>query len=161
MAEEEDDSPLTSGDFHNIAQKQIMNAVFATLGESKMGWELVEPFFTSAREVCIGDFAENARLRLHTMRAEGETWVEAEEAFLGLSVADRDNGEEWLSETWWLSDIATADADRTEVLAVIAALERTIAKLNVWLANGGSAGGAEAPPAPDGDSPPASEDSHP
>jgi hypothetical protein len=152
MAEEEDDSPLTSGDFHNIAQKQIMNAVFATLGETKMGWEMVEPFFTAAREVCIGDFSENARLRLHTMRAEGETWVEAEEAFLGLSVADRDNGDEWLSETWWLSDIATADADRTEVQAVIAALERTIAKLNAWLANGGTQSG-EAPPPPEEDSP--------
>jgi hypothetical protein len=153
MAEEQDESPLTTGDFHNIAQKQIMNALFATLGESKMGWELVEPFFTAAREVCIGDFQENARVRLHTMRAEGETWVEAEEAFLGISVTDRDDNDEWLAATWWLSDIATADADRAEVQAVIAALERTVAKLNLWLESGGTAeDSAEAPPI--GDSPP-------
>ncbi|MEA3045667.1 MAG: hypothetical protein QOJ53_1946 [Sphingomonadales bacterium] len=152
MAEEEDDSPPTTGDFHNIAQKQIMNAVFATLGEAKLGWELVEPFFTAAREVCIGDFQENARVRLHTMRAEGDTWVEAEEAFVGISVADRDDNEEWLAATWWLSDIATADADRAEVQAVIAALERTIAKLNLWLESGETGGSAEAPP-PNGDSP--------
>jgi hypothetical protein len=146
MADEEDESPLTTGDFHNIAQKQIMNAVFATLGEAKMGWELVEPFFAAARAVCIGDFQENARVRLHTMRAEGETWVEAEEAFLGISVADRDDNEEWLAATWWLSDIATADADRGEVQAIVAALGRTIAKLNLWLENGGTGGPELEPP---------------
>jgi len=42
--EDDDDSPLTVGDFHNVAQKQILNAVFATLAESKMPWNLVEPF---------------------------------------------------------------------------------------------------------------------
>jgi NAD(P)-dependent dehydrogenase (short-subunit alcohol dehydrogenase family) len=138
-AEDEDDSALTAGDFHNIAQKQIMNAVFATLSESKMGWNLVAPFLEAGRAVCAGDFAENGRVSLHTMRAEGETWVEAEEAFLGISAADRETGEDWLAETYWLSDIATADANREDVEAAIAALERTIAKLNLWLENGGPA----------------------
>lgn len=138
-ATEQDDSALTAGDFHQIAQKQIMNAVFATLSESKMPWTLVEPFLDAAREVCAGDFAENGRITLHTMRAEGETWVEAEEAFLGIAVADRETGDDWLAETYWLSDVATAGADREDVLAVIAALGRTIAKLNVWLENGGPA----------------------
>ncbi|HEV2817890.1 MAG TPA: hypothetical protein VGW40_11805 [Allosphingosinicella sp.] len=138
-AEDQDDAALTAGDFHNIAQKQIMNAVFATLAESKMPWNLVAPFLEAAREVCAGDFAENGRISLHTMRAEGETWVEAEEAFLGIAVADRETGEEWLGETYWLSDIATAGATREDVEAVIAALERTIAKLNLWLENGGPA----------------------
>jgi len=133
---EADDSALTAGDFHTIAQKQIMNAVFATLSESKMPWNLVAPFLEAAREVCAGDFLENGRISLHTMRAEGETWVEAEEAFLGIAVADRETGEEWLGETYWLSDIATAGATREDVEAVIAALERTIAKLRLWLETG-------------------------
>jgi hypothetical protein len=144
---EPDDSPLTAGDFHQIAQKQIMNAVFATLSESKMPWNLVAPFLDAAREVCAGDFAENGRITLHTMRAEGETWVDAEEAFLGIAVADRETGDDWLAETYWLSDIATAGANREDVQAVIAALERTIAKLNAWLENGGWAKPTEPPEA--------------
>ena len=134
--EDDDDSPLTAGDFHNIAQKQVMNAAFATMAESKMPWNLVEPFLEAGRAVCAGDFTENARIRIHTQRAEGEDWVDAEEAFLGISVADRETGDEWLSETYWLSDLATADGDRAEVEAVIAGLERTIAKLREWLKTG-------------------------
>jgi len=146
MDEEKDDSPLTSADFHTVAQKQILNAVFAALAESKMDWSLIAPFLETAREVCAGDFQENARIRLHTMRAEGDDWVEAEEAFLGISVADRDSGGEWLSETYWLSDVATADGDRAQVRAIVAALERTIAKLNDWIANPpGDAAKAEPP----------------
>ena len=146
--EDDDDSPLTVGDFHMVAQKQVLNAVFATLADSKMSWNLVAPFLEAGRAVCAGDFAETARVRIHTQRAEGETWVEAEEAFLGITVTDRDDGEEWLSETYWLSDLAIADGSRNEVEAVIAGLERTIAKLREWLANGGSGGSAEAEPPP-------------
>jgi hypothetical protein len=142
---EQDDAALTAGDFHNFAQKQIMNAVFATLSEAKMGWNLVEPFLEAGRSVCAGDFAENGRVSLHTMRAEGETWVEAEEAFIGIAVADRETGEDWLAESYWLSEVATAGANREDVKAVIAALERTIAKLNLWLENGGSPAAAEPP----------------
>jgi hypothetical protein len=143
--EPEDDSALTAGDFHNIAQKQIMNAVFATLSETKMPWNLVAPFLEAAREVCAGEFAENGRVSLHSMRAEGETWVDAEEAYIGVSAADRETGEDWLAETYWLSDIATAGADREDVLAAIAALERTIAKLKAWLENGAPAAPARPP----------------
>ncbi len=149
MDEEKDESPLTSADFHTVAQKQILNAVFAALADGKMDWSLIAPFLETAREVCAGDFQENARIRLHTMRAEGDAWVEAEEAFLGISVAERDAGEEWLSETYWLSDVATADGDREQVKAIVAALERTIAKLNDWIANP-PAGPAAAEPAGEG-----------
>jgi hypothetical protein len=147
--QDDDDSPLNVGDFHQIAQKQILNAVFATLAESKMHWSLVEPFLEAGRGVCAGDFAENARIRIHTQRAQGDAWVEAEEAFLGISVSDREDGKEWLSETYWLSDLAIADGSRTEVEAVIAGLERTIAKLREWLSSGGTGGSAETEPPPD------------
>src|ERR1044072_4772234 len=135
---EAEEATLSAGAFHNIAQKQIMNAAFATLAESKMPWNLVAPFLEAAREVCAGDFAENGRVTLHTMRAEGETWVEAEEAFIGVAAADRETGEDWRGETYWLSDIAPAGASREDVEAAIAALERTIAKLKLWLENGES-----------------------
>ena len=130
-----EDGPLTAGDFHTIAQKQILNAVFAVLAEAKMDWSLIAPFLEAAREICLGDFEETGRVRLHVLRAEGETWVEAEEAFLGISVSDREDGEEWLSETYWLSDIATADADPAQVRAIARGLERSLAKLNAWLAD--------------------------
>lgn len=143
----DDDAALTASDFHQIAQKQIMNAVFATLSEAKMPWNLVVPFLDAAREVCAGDFAENGRVSLHSMRAEGETWVEAEEAYIGVSAADRETGEDWMAETFWLSDIATAGANREDVEAAIAALERTIAKLKTWLETGGTA--PAAPPVAD------------
>jgi hypothetical protein len=154
---EEDDAPLekplaedlpamSSSEYHQLAQKQIMNAVFAALAEAKMEWPTILPFLEAAREVCAGDIQENARIRLHITRAEGDSWVEAEEAFLGISVADRDDGLEWLSETWWLSDIATADDDRAQVEAIIGGLERTIAKLRTWLDEGGGTVKTAPPP---------------
>ena len=134
----DDDRPLTSGDFHNIAQKQIMNAVFATLADSKMSWEVVEPFLAAARDVLLGDIEETAQVRLHTVQEVDGSWVEAEEAYLGISVSDRDEGQEWLSDTWWLSEIATADDDPEQVRAIIGALHKTIAKLEQWLKDKGA-----------------------
>ena len=141
----EDLPALTSAEYHSLAQKQILNAVFAALAENKMEWATVAPLLDAAREVCAGDFQENAEIRLNTTRAEGDDWVEAEEAFLSISVADRDRGEEWLSQTFWLSDIATAEGDRQQVEAIVAALKRTIAKLEAWLHNP-TGGPAEAEP---------------
>jgi hypothetical protein len=132
---EDDGAALTTGDFHIFAQKQIMNAVFAVLSETKMDWPLVAPFYETAREVCIGDIEENAQVRLHTLRQEGEAWVEADEAFLGISVTSRDDGEEWLSDTYWLSEIATVDGDPAQVREIVRALEKSIAKINAWLAD--------------------------
>ena len=131
----QDDSPLTVGDFHNIAQKQILNATFSVLSETKMDWNLVEPFLQAARDVLLGDIEETAQIRLHTVQQVDGEWVDADEAFLGISVSDREQGEEWLSDTYWLSEIATAEDDPDQVRAIVRALERTIAKLNLWLAD--------------------------
>lgn len=130
----EEETFLTTADYHNVAQKQVMNAVFAVLADNKMDWALVAPFLESARELVRGDFAA-ARLRLHTVRAEGETWVEAEEAYLGLTVSDRDDGAEWLAETWWLSEVALADGDPAEARRIVAAIGRSLDKINAWLAD--------------------------
>ena len=139
----QEDGPLNVGDFHQIAQKQIMNAVFAVLAETKMDWNLVEPLFAAARDVLLGDIEETAQVRLHTVQqGENGDWVEAEEAYLGISVSDREEGDEWLSDTWWLSEIAIAEEDPEQVRAIVRALERSIAKLNAWLADK-----APAPPA--------------
>lgn len=133
-----DDAPLTTGDFHAVAQKQILNAVFAILSDTKMSWELVEPFLAAARDVVLGDIEETAQVRLHTVQQDEKGgWVEAEEAYLGISVSDRDTGEEWLSDTWWLSDLAIAEDDPEQVRAIIHALQRTNAKLDRWLQDKG------------------------
>ena len=132
----EDDAPLTLGDFHTIAQKQIMNAVFAVLAESKMDWNLVEPLLAAARDVLLGDIEETAQIRLHSIQqGENGSWVDAEEAYLGISVSDREDGEEWLSDTRWLSEIAIAEEDPEQVRAIVRALERSIARINAWLAD--------------------------
>ncbi len=140
-----EDRPLTTADFHNIAQKQVLNAVFAILSDTKMDWPLVEPFLSAARDVLLGDIEETAQVRLHTVQQSGEQWVEADEAYLGISVSDRDDGEEWLSDTYWLSDIAIADGDPEQVRAIVRGLERSIAKINLWLAD---KGGPVSPAAP-------------
>ena len=138
-----------SADFHTSAHKQILNAVVETLTDGKMPWELVAPFLDAGRRVCRSDFEENADIRLHTVRLEGEQWVEAEEAFLGIAVADRETGEEWLSQTYWLSEIATADGDPEQVRRIAAAIERSLARINAWLAEQEKGGPAEAEPPSD------------
>lgn len=141
------ENPFTSADFHNVVQKQILNAVYETMVETKIDWPLIAPFLETAREMCRSDFEQTARIRLHTVRAEGEEWVEAEEAYLGIAVADQDQGEEWLSETYWLSDIAIAEQDPEQVRRVVAAIERSLDKVKAWLAQQEKEGGpAEEPP---------------
>jgi hypothetical protein len=143
----DDDRPLTTADFHNVAQKQILNAVFSVLSDTKMDWHLVAPFLDAARDVLLGDIEETAQVRLHNVHQVDGQWVEADEAYLGISVSDRDRGEEWLSDTYWLSEIVTADGDPEQVRANIRALERTIARLNLWLADKGGPVSPETPPA--------------
>jgi hypothetical protein len=143
----DDGGPLTVGDFHTIAQKQILNAVYSLLSDTKMDWALIAPFLETAREICLGDFEETGRVRLHVLRAEGDDWIEAEEAFIGISVSDREDGQEWLSETYWLSDVAIADPDPEQVRAIARGLERSLAKINAWLADKPAADPGEATPA--------------
>ena len=134
---------FTTADFHNVVQKHILNALYEQMGAEKMDWQLILPFLEAARSFCRSEFHEGGSVRLHTLRAEGEAWVDAEEAFLGISVADRDDGQEWLSETFWLSDVALADRDPEKVRRIVAALERSIGKLNAWLAEQGDPGEPE------------------
>jgi len=137
---------FTSADFHNVVQKHILNAVYESLIDNKLEWSLVAPFLESARDICRADFKESADIAIHAVRADGDAWVEAEEAYLGITVADRDDGSEWLSETFWLSELAIAEDDPAQVRAIVGALERSVAKINAWLAE--KEGGAEgtAPP---------------
>jgi hypothetical protein len=127
------DNDFTSADFHNVVQKHVLNAVYETFAAGKLDWELVAPFVVAGRELCRADFRNGARIRLHTVRAEGDGWVEADEAYLGIQVADRDQGEDWLAETYWISDIALAVGDPELVRRIVAALERSVGKLKKWL----------------------------
>lgn len=141
-----DGEPYDSRHFHIVTHKLIINTVFEALSDAKLDWDLIAPFLESAREMAHADFDE-ADIKLHTVRAEGDGWVEAEEAYLGISVADRDSGEEWLSQTRWLSELATADDDPEQVRLIIAALERSIGKMRAWLAEKETGGAATTPPA--------------
>jgi len=145
------DPPFSAADFHKVVHKQVVNAAFETLADAKLDWTLVAPFLDAAHEICRADFQEGARLRLHPARGDGgesEAAAETEEAFLSIAVADREDGETWLSESYWLSDIALADGDPEEVRRLAAALERSLAKVKAWLAEreAASPGGAESPP---------------
>jgi hypothetical protein len=143
------EGPYGSDQFHVVTHKLIINTVYEALSDTKLEWDLIAPFLESAREMAQADFDE-AEIRIHTVRAEGEDWVEAEEAYLGISVADRDSGEEWLSETRWLSDLAVAEDDPEQVRRIIAALERSIGKMRSWIVQKEAGGAAEAaPPAKD------------
>ena len=139
------DPPFSAADFHNVVHKQIVNAAFETLADAKLDWNLVAPFLDAAHEICRADLQEGARLRLHAAAAEGETPVERDEAFLSIAVADREDGETWLSESYWLSDIALADGNAGEVRRLAAALERSLFRVKAWLdqQEAASPGGAE------------------
>lgn len=140
------DSSFTSADFHSVVHKQIVQAVYETLVDGKIAWDLVVPFLDTAREICRSDFEEASRIRLHSLRAEEDEWIEAEEAYLGIAVADRDTGQDWLSETYWLSDIVLADGNAEQVRRTVAALERSLAKINAWLAENEKGGPDESEP---------------
>ena len=139
------EGPYTSEHFHIVTHKLIKHAVTEIISDNKFDWDVIAPFLESAREISQADFDE-ADIRIHTVRAEGDQWVEAEEAYLGISVADRDSGEEWLSETRWLSDLAIAEDDPAQVRRIVAALERSIQKMREWIAQKEAGGAAEAPP---------------
>lgn len=124
----------TASEFHNVIQKQIIGASYEMMIDSKLPWHSVTPFMRAARDLFRGDFERAGRIGIHGVQAEGEEWVDAEEAYLSLSVADQDDGREWLSETWWLSDLVLAEEDPARVREAARALERTVAKLDAWLA---------------------------
>jgi hypothetical protein len=134
--EDEMAESLTSADFHIVVQKQLLNSVFDSLAKSKLDWTQIAPFAEAARQLCRGDFEATGRLRVHAVRAEGEAWVESEEAYVGLSVTDREEGKEWLNETWWLSDLITAENDREQAKKIVEALERSIVRIRQWIADG-------------------------
>jgi hypothetical protein len=123
----------TTAEFHNVVQKHIVGATYEMMVESKFPWELVEPFLRASRDMFRGDFERTGRLGIHGVTGEGDSWIDAEEAYVSLSVADQDNGREWLSETWWLSDLVLAEADPRRVREAARALGRTVAKLDAWL----------------------------
>lgn len=123
----------TTSDFHNVVQKHVVNAAYETLVDTKLHWGLIEPFLNAAREVCRGDFVRTGRIEIHGVAAEGDGWTDSEEAYVSLSIADQDEGGEWLSRTWWLSDLVLAGGDPARVREAARALERTVAKLDAWL----------------------------
>jgi hypothetical protein len=127
------DAPFTTADFHNVVQKQILNAVTSTLADTKLDWAQVAPFLAIARDLCRADYASGPKVQFHAETERGGLPADAEEAYLGVTIADQDDKTAWLSETYWLSDVVLARGETDHVRASVRALERTIAKLNAWL----------------------------
>ena len=123
-----------SEQFHIVTHKLIKHAINELISDNKFDWEVIAPFLESAREMTYADFQE-ADVRIHTVRGHlNDVYVEAEEAYIGFSVADRDTGEEWLSATYWLSELATEEDDPVQVRRIIAAVEKSLAKMREWVA---------------------------
>ena len=120
--------PYTSSNFHDDVQHHLVSAAVEALAQTKLEWHQVAPLLKAARAMC-GDDVRAARVALHGLEYEGAELVPAEEAYLSMTVRDREDGSEWLSKTWWLSDIALADEDPNRIRSVISALERSIDKL--------------------------------
>jgi hypothetical protein len=125
--------PFTTADFHNIVQKHVANAVSAALADAKLDWREIAPFLATAREMCRADYATGPKVQLHSETEREGLTVDAEEAYVGVTIADQDDGTPWLSETYWLSDVVLARPEPEHVRRAVRALERTIAKLNCWL----------------------------
>lgn len=133
-----------NADFHTVVHKQIVNATLETLSTAKLGWEVVEPFLHAAREICRGDFERTGRVEIHGVAEQDGTLAEAEEAYVSVSIADQDDGGEWLSATWWLSDAVLASGDPERVREAVRAIEKSLGKLNAWLAAEAAKGPGEA-----------------
>lgn len=149
----DDPPPYTGDDFKRDVQRQMVASAVAALSDARLQWAQVAPFLDAARALCRDDLRLNGRLALHGLE-QGETGLEeAEEAYLSLSVAGREDGLEWLSQTWWLSDVALADEDPERVRATLAAMERSLAKVRRWLEEQDAAAPEPSPPgveAPEG-----------
>ena len=126
--------PYTEQDFHEAIRKQVAGAAINALVDAKLDWADVLPFIEAAQRLCRSDFETRARLRLHSRRTEGETVVEAEEAYLGIAVAGGRGDSPWLSHTRWLSQIALAESDPEALRGLIAAIERSLEKIRTGLA---------------------------
>ena len=146
---EYEDRPYTAADFHTVIHKQLIHAVADTLSEHKPHWEVVAPFLDTAREMCRSDFETAGSVQLHGLVQDGEGVVEAEEAYVEFTIADQDDNQLWFQETFWLSDIILTDPDPDHVRDKVRALERSIARLNGWLAENEAAPAACEAPAED------------
>jgi hypothetical protein len=139
-----DELPYTSGKFAEDAHKRLIDTAVGALSEAPLSWSQVAPLLDSARAVCRDDLRLGGQLALHGLQFEGAELVPAEEAYVSVIARDRDTQVEWFCETYWLSDLALADRDPDRVRSAIAALERSLAKLNAWLAEQDGPAAAEA-----------------
>ena len=94
----------------------------------------------SARAICREDIRLNGRLVVHGLEHDGADLKPADEAYLSLSARAPSDPFDWLSQTWWLSEVALADRDPERVRAAVAAIERSLDKVRAWLADQEQAG---------------------
>lgn len=125
--------PYTIADFHHVVRKQLASAASAALADSKMRPSEFDAILYAARSLCRDEIEREGRLALHGLESDGAALVNAEEAYLSISAGDLKGDGEWLSLTYWLSDLALADRDPERVRAVVAAIEQSLRKIRTWL----------------------------
>ena len=128
-----DQPPYTSADFQEDAGKQLVDVSIAAVSAANLSWLQAARLLDAARAVCRDDLRFGGGLALHGLEYAGGELAPAEEAYLSVTGRDRDTHVEWMSQTYWLSDLALADRDPERVRTAIAAMERSLAKLNAWL----------------------------
>lgn len=137
--------PYSLADFHHVVRKQLATAASAALADAKMRDSELDAILYSARALTAGELEQSARLALHGLDlGEDEALAPSDEAYLSVSAGGENGEAEWLSLSYWLSDLALADRDPERVRATVGAIERSLAKLNAWLAE--QEGPAEAKP---------------
>lgn len=128
-----DQPPYTSAEFHEDARKQLVDAAISAMSSAQLSWTQLAPLLDAARALCRDDLRLGGGLALHGLEYAGAELAPAAEAYLSVTARDRDTHVEWLSQTYWLSDLALADRDPERVRSAVAAMERSLAKLNAWL----------------------------
>jgi hypothetical protein len=125
--------PYTIADFHHVLRKQLASAASAALAEAKMRPSEFDSILYAARSLCRDELERDGRLALHGLEQRDDTLVPAEEAYLSVAAGDPEGDGEWLSLTYWLSDLALADRDPERVRAVVTAIEASLSKVRAWL----------------------------
>lgn len=119
--------------FIDDAQKQLVEIMLAALAEPRLEWAQVAPIMEAARALCRDDLRHASTLAVHGTEYQDGELVPAEEAYLAVSVRDRQDHVEWFEQTYWLSDIALADQDLDRVRSAVTAIERSLDKVKNWL----------------------------
>lgn len=121
-------------DFQNDARQRLATIAASAMAEHRIADGELKALIEAARNLCRDELIRNGRFALHGLDQDADGVVPSDEAYLSLAAAGPGEGRDWVSLTFWLSELALADRDPGRVRGVIAAIDRTQEKLRAWLA---------------------------